>query len=108
MEKTDIEKMAQKLASGKASVIEIPAAKMLAKANAPELMDPDDSDWRKPRVYIDSDTFPGFKKREAGDKAILLVECEVRSVKTYEHTEHGKKESGYNMELVIGNMAEVN
>lgn len=109
MAKTDIEKMVAKLTGGDASVTTIERVKELVskKPEAIETCESND-EWDKPRIYIQGDKYPSFKKREIGETVVLIIECAVKSTSTNERMKDGKPVSEYSMDLVVEKMAEIN
>jgi hypothetical protein len=62
----------------------------------------------RPRLYLDDKEFPTAAKYKAGDKVVLIVECEVTGVSQYDRIGNDKKpEKSYNADLCVHAIADI-
>lgn len=61
----------------------------------------------RPIIYLDDKNLPMIGRYKAGDKVILVCECSVRSVSTYDRAEGKEAKKSTNCDLVIESIADI-
>lgn len=61
----------------------------------------------KPSLYLDDKQLANIGQYKAGDKVVLVIECNVRSVNTSDRIIDGKSEKRHDAEIEIESFADI-
>ncbi|EGD47133.1 hypothetical protein Cpap_1525 [Ruminiclostridium papyrosolvens DSM 2782] len=62
----------------------------------------------RPTLYLDDKEFTSIPKLTVGDKVVLVVECEVKSVSNYSRLDDkNKPKQSYNCDLAINAISDI-
>ena len=61
----------------------------------------------RPTIYLDDKELPMVGRYRAGDKVVLVCECSVRNVSTYDRFEGKETKKSTNCDLVIESIADI-